>query len=276
MRRFLLILTLSTSLPLFATSRKLDLKEYTACTEATRTQELAKVEKACRAMADRGIPMAQYSLGATMVNTNGFASKEGMALLEKAAAQGHPPAKWLVALGLLQSDDEASKQRGAAALREVVCTGYPPALDALKQSSKSKADFDCTEDPLTNFDGTWMLKVHGSTENYPKIDLDYRLEIAGDEAKVSVQEKDKWIDVKPGSFKVKRVDETLVLSAIDSGWDFDGKWIESLTFQLMRLDPDKAAASFTRAVNNPYMPADLEGRTFVVSATGTAERVKTK
>jgi hypothetical protein len=72
-----------------------------------------------------------------------------------------------------------------------------------------------------------------------------------------------WIEVKPGQFTARQADDSLVISALDSGWDLDGKWVESWTIHLLRLSDQEAVINFVRTVNSLHVPAALPLKVWV-------------
>lgn len=83
---------------------------------------------------------------------------------------------------------------------------------------------------------------------------------------------ESWVETKPGKFRANQVDDTLIVSATDSGWDLDGKWTEAWTVQLLRTTPQEADLVFLRTVNNIHVPEWTGFRTFTTVAQGRATR----
>jgi hypothetical protein len=83
-----------------------------------------------------------------------------------------------------------------------------------------------------------------------------------------------WVEAKPGKFRVAVLDQTAIVSAVDSGWDFEGKWIESWSIQLLRTGHDSAVASFFRTANNVNIPSTIPWRTFSALAEGSAHKTQ--
>jgi hypothetical protein len=82
----------------------------------------------------------------------------------------------------------------------------------------------------------------------------------------------QWIEVKAGKFKMEKLNQTVSVTTLDTGWDFDGEWTEAWTLQLLRLGRDEARVSFLRTVNNPHMPSGISWRAFSSLSEGTARR----
>jgi hypothetical protein len=129
---------------------------------------------------------------------------------------------------------------------------------------------------MTDFSGEWILslKWDKAAPAGPEVQS-YRITVGAGAPRVHYKVDEKWIEAKPGRFVMTQNDETATISVSDSGWDFDGKWIETWTIQLLRTGHDEAAASYLRTVNNPHLPAQFSWRTFTTFAEGTARRVKT-
>jgi len=81
--------------------------------------------------------------------------------------------------------------------------------------------------------------------------------------------------VKPGKFTVSQLDETVVVSVLDSGSDFDGKWIETWSITFLRLTEKEAVVNYIRTVNNRDMPSTFSWRTFTTVAEGRMKRTVT-
>jgi hypothetical protein len=255
-----------------ATAASIDLKAYAKCTEFALAEPPAPpgAEEACLGPATQGLPGAQYSLGAILLSRG--KSGEAIQWLEKAVSSHHPPASHLLAEIYLQTKDAALQARGKELLRYAVCAGYPPA-----QSSPSRQllaePLGCSEGSSSNFEGTWTAALNwlrappggGSSDAL-------RVTLSGSVPKVYLRSKNDWIEAKPGKFHVQQLDDTLVLSALDSGWDLDGKWVESWTIHLLRLSSTEATMYFVRTVNNIYVPESTGLRVFTSVAEGKASR----
>jgi hypothetical protein len=210
-------------------------------------------------------------MGVLLTNRNGKGDEaKGIEWLEKAVSAGHPAAAHDLALVLLGREDEASATRGKKLLALAVCAGYPEAVQAWEAAGGSKESLSCAPTPETDFSGEWSVSLKWDKAAAPM--ESYRISIKAGVARVSMQIGDQWEEVKPGKFAVAQIDQSLTVSMSDSGWDYDGKWIESWTIQLMRTGPDEASVAYLRTVNNPYLPARFAWRTFSNFAAGTALR----
>jgi hypothetical protein len=136
----------------------------------------------------------------------------------------------------------------------------------------------CVVRPETDFSGDWIISLKWAKDApagaAPHAMENYRISIKWLRASVSINVDGKWTEVKPGRFTVAQHDESITIAATDIGWDFDGKWIESWTFQMMRTAPDQASVAYLRNVNNPHVPPRFSWRTFATFAEGTARRIK--
>ncbi|MEO8380273.1 MAG: hypothetical protein ABI779_11470 [Acidobacteriota bacterium] len=245
---------------------------YGECTNAVRQspeEALAKCEGPARA----GIVGAQYVMGAVLVNRGDIA--QGTEWLEKAVAAGSPPAAFSLASFLLQQKEPSAVTRGRELFKSAACAGYPEAIKALEEAGSSFVALRCPPIAETDFSGEWSIRLKWDKASPAGAATEsYRVSIAGNEVHVSVLIADKWQEVKPGKFGLSQNDRSLTVAATDSGWDFDGKWIESWTLQLMRTSADDATVAYLRTVNNPYLPPQLKWKTFATFAGGTAHRTK--
>ena len=246
---------------------------YSECTAAVRVSVDEALTK-CDAPARGGVTGAQYIMGALLTNRGaGDDMVRGVEWLEKAVAAGSLPAAHQLAIILLQSRDGDSAARAGQLLRSAVCAGYPQAIETLRKAGVNRDSLLCPPAADTDFAGDWTLnlKWDKAGPTGPSTAA-YRVTINGPDAHVYIQGEGKWVEVKPGKFTVADHDQSLTIAATDTGWDYDGKWIETWTFQLMRTAPDEAAVAYMRTVNNPYLPSRLSWKTFSTFAEGTATR----
>ena len=188
---------------------------------------------------------AQYAVGIGLIARNQEGDRTaGAQWLEKAAAAGNPAGMFALAGVLLGDDAPAIVERGRVMLRQSICW--------LADMKWTKID----------------REVQGPVQ--------MKVVIAADAAQVFAKRGDEWTELKPGKFKTTQLEESLILSSFDAGWDQDGKWIESATVQLLRTGPNEATIAFFRTVNNPHMPAELPWRTFTTLAEGKATRQVSK
>jgi hypothetical protein len=71
-----------------------------------------------------------------------------------------------------------------------------------------------------------------------------------------------------------RLATNAVATAMDSGNDEDGSWVETWSFVMTLKGPDKMIVHWTRVVNNLDMPADAKASKF--SAAGMGELVRAR
>lgn len=247
---------------------------YHQCTQAyvKVPQSVTEVLSKCEQAASAGVPAAQYVLGALLVNRGTPAEvARGAEWLEKAVASGSIPAAYHLAPVLVQKSDETSQSRGRDLFKRAVCLGYPPALEALAEHGGSEA-MQCTPPPNTDFGGEWVVAVKWDKASNTAPEDSYKLSVDRTHARVFVRSGKDWVEVKRGKFAVQQHEQSLRVSATDEGWDFDGKWIETWTFDLLRTGPNESFVTYLRTVNNPYMPAHLSWQTFSDFAEGTARR----
>jgi len=253
-----------------------DLTKYHECTAAATKEETTadQMIEACRQPAEAGIPGAQYAYGVGLLGRNQAGDRTaGIDWLEKATASGNPAAAFVLAGVLLQEESPASQERGRSLVRQVVCSGYPPAVSAFAAQGVTADKIRCSPAPDEDFTGEWIadlkwVKVEPVGEGGPQLKLIF----SKDSVQVFMKSGSDWVEVKPGLFKITHIAQSINVSAMESNWDFDGKWIESWTILMLRTEADKATLSFLRTVNNPHVPADLGWRTFSTLAEGNAIR----
>ncbi len=269
----LLILFIATISKSALCADSVDLDAYGKCTEAGRARATPSVVMAaCKETADKGIPAAQYVIGVTFLNADGVKSPQALEWLTRAAATGHPPAQHALAMIKMSSAVESDRSEGRELMRQSACSGFPQASQLLENAKIPRAQLHCDDSP-TNFNGTWnmaLVTTKAPPAGTPK--LNYRILIENDASKVFYEADGKWIESKPGKFRLIREGQTAVISSIDSGWDFDGQWIETWSFYLLRTGNKTAFASFVRTVNNPHLPPSLNWKAFSFFADGPASR----
>lgn len=249
---------------------------YHECTDAVRRNAADEVIAKCERAALHNVPGAVYALGAFLANRGTPESvARGEEWLRKAVALGSTATAWHLATILADRPDEASVKHAQGLFQRAVCEGYPPALEALSKQGLRKDDARCTPNPYTDFSGEWIIRIT-SDNNTPSTAVAdrYRIVVSTGAVRVYYEVNDRWVEAKAGKFAIAQNDEFATVSVMDSGWDLDGKWIESWTIQLMRLGMDEANVAFLRTVDNPDLPRDLSWRTFSRFAEGTASRIK--
>ncbi len=248
---------------------------YSRCAETLMTaKNLEEAIDACKESASQGVPGAQFALGGLLMKTaHGAAYDEALQWLEKAVAQGHTGAAYLLAGALKTRNEPEQQQRVSELFNMAACRDYPAALEELKRAGLTKEELHCTARADTDFTGAWTgslqwTKVSPGAGSGPEL----KVVLADGKASVFMKHDGAWNEVKPGKFQVKQLEQTLVISAIDSGSDFDGVWIEAWDIHLLRLDADTALLDFMRSVNNRDMPATMSWRTFTTAAEGRVRR----
>lgn len=248
---------------------------YSACTNAFHTsgKDIGGVLVACEDAAKMGVPGAQYVMGALLTNRGeGDDLITGIAWLEKAVASGHPAAAYHLGGMLIQSEKTAPRARGL--LKLAICAGYPPAVQELAAAGVDKSTMQCSPPTDSDFSGDWLLSLRWDPSAEPEeLTESYKISIREGVVSVFFREGDEWIEAKPGRFSFSQLDQSATVAVTDSGWDFDGKWIESWTIQLMRTGRDEADVAYLRTVNNPQLPHAFSWRTFSSFAEGYARRV---
>jgi hypothetical protein len=270
--------TLLTGTALWAQS--VDLQAYSRCTGYALSKEPPPPEavETCRGLAQQGLPGAQYALASILLaqSTSG-PPPETIEWLEKAVAAGHPPAAHLLAtlyLRLyLRSDRQDLQARGTELLRSAVCSGYPPAQEMRSLITPNNARLDCSGFAPFSFDGRWSATLKWVQEppaSGPAPVLG--LTLSRGKATIYMYSGQEWVEVKPGKFEVRQADDSVVISTLDSGWDLDGKWVESWTLHLLRLSDQEALVHFIRTVNNLHVPPSSNLKVLTSVAEGKATR----
>ncbi|HEV7921014.1 MAG TPA: hypothetical protein VGR02_09525 [Thermoanaerobaculia bacterium] len=254
-----------------------DPKAYGRCTSAAMQPkgDLQAAIAACAGPARQGIPGAQYAMGALLLNSarGDEVPAEAIAWLEKAAGNGHLGAAYTLAVALSRKHDPALAPRIRELMTAAACGQYRPAIEEINRAGMAPDQLRCAPRADADFTGEWSgalqwTKVSPGAGNGPEL----KVIINGGRAAVFIKRDGSWREVKPGKFLLTQVEQTAVLSAVDSGSDFDGVWIEAWTIHLLRLSADEAQLSYLRTVNNRDMPASLEWRTFTTIAEGHVRR----
>ena len=263
-----LIVVLVLSPVLSAQNSKYDVEAFNKCQEAVRRNDVDQAVRTCTEPANQGIPGAQYGLGVLLVNQRDAGQFQvGLRWLEKAHTAGNPAAAFALYTIYSQRHTDEAGRRAHDLFQEAACAGYPAAVSALMRQS---SEVQCP--PKTDFTGEWLAEMKWVKTDVPtQGTITLKIAVASDNtARVFTKTSSGWTEVKPGRFKLSVLDQTAVVSALDSGWDFEGKWIESWSLQLLRSGSDSATASFFRTVNNVHIPSPVPWRTFSVLAEGSA------
>jgi len=59
-----------------------------------------------------------------------------------------------------------------------------------------------------------------------------------------------WKEFMRDKLEIRRYDSNAVINGIESGSDTNGKWIDSLSIQLVKIDRKYAAVNFSKQINN--------------------------
>ena len=263
-----LIIALVLSPVISAQNSKYNVEAFSKCQEAVRRNAVDEAVRTCTEPANQGIPGAQYGLGVLLVNQRDASEfQAGLRWLEKAHEAGNPAAAFALYTIYSQRHTDEAGRRAHDLFQEAACAGYPAAVSVLmKQSSEIR----CPE--KSDFTGEWLADMKWVKTDLPaEGTITLKIAVASDKtARVFMKSSSGWAEVKPGKFNLSVLDQTAILSALDSGWDFEGKWIESWSIQLLRSSSDSATASFFRTVNNVHIPSPVPWRTFSVLAEGSA------
>jgi hypothetical protein len=270
--RIAIVLTLI-ALTASVTADTIDPTAYQRCQDAASTAkgDVREAIAACAAPAAQGVPGAQYALGALLLNAGGDTRAEGMAWLEKAVASGHTGAAYLLAR--VVGVEPAQRERAKQLMTTAACGDYPVALDELKRAGMTKEQLHCPARADADFTGEWSgplqwVKISPAAAAGPQL----KVVISEGKPSVFFKRGDAWMEVKPGKFTLRQVEQTAVISVIESGSDFDGVWIEAWDIHLLRLNADEAMLSYMRTVNNRDLPASIGWRTFSTVAEGRVRR----
>jgi len=257
-------------------AQSIDLQAYGKCTGFATSDQPPPPEavQLCQVPASQGLPGAQFALAAILLDqSKGAPAPEAIAWLEKAVKTGHPPAAHLLGAIYLRSATPELQARGRELLRFAICSGYPPAQQMRSVIAPDNAQLDCAGFGPFNFDGTWSSSMKWVQRSAASGDApELRLTVSQKEAKVYMHSSQGWVEVKPGQFTVRQADDSMVISALDSGWDLDGKWVETWTIHLLRLSDKEALMNFVRTVNNLHMPPESTLKVFTSVAEGKAIR----
>jgi hypothetical protein len=85
--------------------------------------------------------------------------------------------------------------------------------------------------------------------------------------------EDFTVEAKPGKFKIDRVATNMIVSAIDSGEDNDGVWVETWAFVITQKDRNTLITNFYRVVNNTDLPLSNDDSKFSSAKAGELKRV---
>jgi hypothetical protein len=160
----------------------------------------------------------------------------------------------------------------------VLCCGLVAPMEVRAQDSPSAESAALRS---ASYDGVWV----GATrclydpglvsENECGIGLS--LSISGDAFQVqqtlrNVRGGETKLELNAPRVQFTRLATNAVATAMDSGNDEDGSWVETWSFVMTLKGPDKMIVHWTRVVNNLDMPVDAKASKF--SAAGMGELVR--
>jgi len=130
---------------------------------------------------------------------------------------------------------------------------------------------------LGALDGAWegtMTVVHDEPATATGDSVRMRLQFDGDQTRVFINRSGApFREVKPGQFRTTRVGPSAVITAVDTGVDNEGTWVESWSFSVTLLSADTLMTRFTRIVNNVNLPSDSDHGKFAYVSVGTLHRI---
>jgi hypothetical protein len=253
-----------------------DLEQYGKCVGAFTQKEGTIPDRLalCAGPAQQGLAGAQFAV-AMLLLENGQADgrEQAIAWLEKAARSGHPIAAHTAARLLLRDPVAERRASGVQHLTTAYCAGYPGADETAREAGIDPAQLVCRSRTAASFDGVWTGQpawVQAPAGAPAPAAL--KIVIGANKAHVWSGRDGKWSEVKPGKFRLVSLEDSAMVLAIDSGWDIDGRWVESWTLHLLRLTADSALLNWVRTVNNVHAAADSPLRAFTTVAEGTLAR----
>ena len=128
-------------------------------------------------------------------------------------------------------------------------------------------------------DGSWkgslaMRPPFSSTaRNAPPdpADLQIRLVIEDEAAKVFLEDSGQWIEAMPGKLALNRIVTSASVVGANSDVSESSGWIENWSILVTAIDDDSLQAEWTRVVNN-LEPGTESLPTFSMAATGVLKR----
>lgn len=135
-----------------------------------------------------------------------------------------------------------------------------------------------SDDPRFQFRGTWIGTLRGydapsfiDSKRYP---LSFCVFIgSADNAKVYKWSKGKWKDFGNRPYSWTSWGSQAEVSALASGTDDDGTWVEGSRFTFVRYDADTSIVYWLRTVNNLDIPATAQYYYFAWGYSGRMHRV---
>jgi hypothetical protein len=164
-------------------------------------------------------------------------------------------------------------------LAALCCTLLAPAQVAAQSSSTG----DSSALRSASYDGVWT----GATQclydpglvSENECDIGLSFNISGDSFQVqqtlrNIRGGETKLDLSSPRVLFTRLATNAVATAIDSGNDEDGSWVETWSFVMTLKSPDKMIVHWTRVVNNMDMPVDVKGSKFSAAGMGELNRAR--
>jgi hypothetical protein len=130
---------------------------------------------------------------------------------------------------------------------------------------------------LGSIDGVWegtLDWVHApglqTRENPAQV---WRIVLQGNTAKMFIVRDGKLEEVYPGTWKVERLETNVLIHAIASGGSRGDRWINSMSFNLLKRDRDTLGVVRSGAVNNAGTPLTSDISKYFAVQTGNFHRV---
>jgi hypothetical protein len=157
----------------------------------------------------------------------------------------------------------ASCTRSASRNSHIAQTPVPPSTPASAVSG--------------SLDGTWegdLTFLRGATLS-PKgsATLRYRITIEDSAVHVYIVEPQEVREIKRGALHIERLMSNAVISAIESGKDDAGTWVETLVITVTRENGTTLLANLARQVNNIDLPQGSDDSKFTKEAAGELQLI---
>jgi hypothetical protein len=162
----------------------------------------------------------------------------------------------------------------------VLCCGLLAPMRVTAQDSPSAESSALRS---ASYDGLWtgatrcLYDPGLVSEN--ECDIGLTVNILGDTFQVqqtlrNIRGGETKLDLNSPRVLFMRLATNAVATAIDSGNDEDGSWVETWSFVMTLKSPDKMIVHWTRVVNNMDMPVDLKASKFSAAGMGELNRAR--
>lgn len=233
---------------------------------------------ACMKAADFGIAGAQILLALNDLSPNrpSILHDRELALeyLRRAIAQGNPVAEMYYGLWLLRTGTGPTEET-LEYLEKAYCKEVMDIRDILERDGVDVSKFNCDSFVEENtidgvWEGTFRLALDGlatyfNTENSNR---ELRLVLNHPNAQVFYKLEGEWVPMKPGLFIFEKRDLHFSVEATESGWTQGGKWIETVSMKLSRLEEDRLFVAYNRLVTNQHALDDSPIRFYTQMGEG--------